>query len=148
MDDALPPALLEELAEHLWRERHLLELLLYRLVTAGLLLAADEHRFIAASMDEVDRVVVALEQAEDRRVATMQRVGRHLGTPAEALTLVDVAHRARAGMRHVLDDHRRTFVQLSNEIQQAAVRGLELATTSLDRVHRSLDALAAGVATR
>lgn len=142
MDHDLPPPVLEELADTLWQERHMVELLLYRMVTARLLLAADEHRFVSAAMDEVQEVVAALRGAEGRRLAALQRVADRLEVPVDELTLAEVARRAPAAMRHVLEDHRRTFLEMTAEIERTAAANRQLASSALGRVQRSLDALA------
>lgn len=142
MDDHLPPPVLEGLADTLWQERHMVERLLYRMVVARLLLAADEHRFVAAAMDEVEEVVDALRAAEARRTHALLEVADRLEVPVEDLTLAEVTRRAPVAMRTVLEDHRKAFLELTAEIEETAAANRQLASSALGRVQRSLDALA------
>jgi hypothetical protein len=142
MDDTLLALQLEGLADTLWHERHVVEALLYRMTTARLLLAADEHRFVSVVMDEVEQVVAALHTAEEQRVQALARVAAQLGTPTEELTLPELARRAPAALRTVFEDHRRAFLDLTTEVEETAAANRQLASGALGRVQRSLDALA------
>ena len=142
MMDDVPTHVLEGLADTLWQERHMVESLLYRMVVAKLLLAADEHRFVAAAMDEVEGVVDALRHAEGRRLGALTELADRLEVPAEDLTLAEVARRAPAALRPVFEDHRQAFLDLTAEIEQTADANRQLASSALGRVQRSLDALA------
>ena len=51
---AKPLASFEELNDTLWLERRALEHLLFKLVLANLMLAADDRRFVTASLAEID----------------------------------------------------------------------------------------------
>lgn len=142
MSDDVPAHVFEGLADTLWQERHMVTTLLYRMVTAKLLLAADEHRFVAAAMDEVEDVVTALRGAEQTRLAALVEVADRLEAPVEDLTLAEIARRAPTAMRMVFDDHRTAFLELTAEIEQTADANRQLASSALGRVQRSLDALA------
>lgn len=141
MSDDVPAHVLEGLADTLWQERHMVEALLYRMVTAKLLLAADEHRFVSAAMDEVEHVVDQLRDAEHDRLAALVEVANRMEVPVEDLTLAEIARRAPAAMRMVFDDHRTAFLDLTAEIEQTADANRQLASSALGRLQRSLDAL-------
>ena len=141
-DDTVPRHVLEDLADTLWRERHLVETLLFRMVVAKLLLAADEHRFVAAAIDEVEAVVDVLRDAERHRLAALLAVADRLELPVEDLTLAELARRAPLPMRTVFEDHRDAFLALTTEIEQTAETNRQLASGALGRIQRSLDALA------
>lgn len=141
MTDDLPAHVLEGLADTLWQERHMVESLLYRMVTAKLLLAADEHRFVAAAMDEVEHVLASLREAEHGRMQALAAVADRLRVPVEDLTLAEIARRAPGPMRMVFEDHRTAFLDLTTEIEQTAAANRQLASGALGRVQRSLDAL-------
>lgn len=138
----LPAPVLEGLADTLWKQRHMVESLLYRMVVAKLLLAADEHRFVAAAIDEVEDVVDALRHAEQDRLDALLAVADRLQVPVEDLTLAEVARLAPASMRSVFTDHRDAFLALTTEIEQTAEANRRLASSALARLQRSLDALA------
>jgi hypothetical protein len=142
MTDELPASTLEALADTLWQERRMVELLLYRMTTAKLLLAADDHRFVAAAIDEVEVVLDALRAAEDGRLAALVDVARLAGVPVDELTLSEVVRRSPAPLRDVFTDHLQAFQSMTAEIEQVADTNRRLTSSALGRVRQSLDALA------
>jgi hypothetical protein len=142
MSDHLPTPVLEGLADTLWQERHMVERLLYRMVTAHLLLAADEHRFVSVAIDEVEDVVAALRSAEGQRLAALQEVADRLQLPVEDLSLSEIIRLAPPALQPVFTDHRTAFLALTAEIEQTAEANRHLASSALGRLQRSLDALA------
>ena len=84
------PDQLSRLAETLWHERRLLEFLLFKLVSANLVLATDDRRFVDPAIAEVDKVASKVRHAEkDHRdgvmdltneIETLTRENRHLAT--------------------------------------------------------------------
>jgi hypothetical protein len=142
MTDELPTSTLETLADTLWQERRMVELLLYRMTTAKLLLAADDHRFVATAIDEVEDVLHALRATEDGRVAALVDVARLAGVAVEDLTLSEVARRSPAPFRDIFTEHLQAFQSMTAEIEQVADTNRYLASSTLGRVRQSLDALA------
>jgi hypothetical protein len=112
---------LEALAETLWAERHVVEYLLFKLVTAKLVLGADERRFVKPALDEVSRVTGALRQAD--------------------LTLVELAARAGQPMQSVFLDHRDGFRALAEQIEETTAANRQLAAGALASVSETLDGL-------
>ena len=145
MNERLPTDVLEGLADTLWQERHLVESLLYRMVVARLLLAADEHRFVAAAIDEVEGVVHALRRAEQDRSEVLSTVADRLQIPVAELTLPEIARRAPRPLQPVFTDHRKTFLTLIAEIEQTAAANRHLASSALRRLQRSLGTLTGGL---
>lgn len=139
-DRPAPP--LEHLADMLWHERHFVEFLLFKLVSAKLLLAADERRFVAPALDEVERVVGALRDAERKREDAVTEVARLWHLPVERVTLAEVSARAREPLRTVFRDHQRAFARMAVEIEETAAANRKLAGAAIAQVHRTLDALA------
>ncbi|HEY8339184.1 MAG TPA: flagellar protein FlgN [Egibacteraceae bacterium] len=136
-----PSERLHALADTLWAERHLVELLLFKLVTAKLLLAADERRFVTLALDEVGRVLDSLHEAEQRREEAVADVAAEWGVRTDELTLTELARRAPEPLRTVFADHATAFLDLANEIDETASTNRRLATATLSHVHASLDAL-------
>jgi hypothetical protein len=132
---------LQSLADTLWSERHVVELLLYKLVSAKLLLAADERRFVAMALDEVERVVEALREAEVRRSVAVAGVAARWRVPVDDLTLARLASEAADPWREVFRDHQQAFAELAREIDQAADENRRLATAGLGRIHETMDLL-------
>lgn len=132
---------LETLADTLWQERHMVEFLLFKLVTAKLLLSADERRFTTMAVDEVDRVLEALREAEQRRAAAVDAVAAQFQMPAEQLTLSTLATRCREPLRTVFSELADSFQTLAAEVEETAALNRRLASTTLDHVQQALDAL-------
>ncbi len=132
---------LEELAETLWQERHLTELLLYRLVCTRLLLASDDERFTGLAINEVEAVADALREAEHRRDSVVQALAVSWGTTMDDLTLHALADRAPQPWKSIFDDHRRAFLQLTGEIEETAADNRRLAASNLHRVHQTMSTL-------
>lgn len=133
---------LEGLADTLWAERHVVEYLLYRMVTAKLLLEASERRFVSIALDEVERTLETLRTAEIQRAAALEPVARAWGYQPETLTLRKLAEEAPAPMDAVFRDHHEAFMELASEIEETATTNRRLASAALSDVRQTLDALA------
>lgn len=132
---------LETLANVLWEERHIAELLLYKLLTAKLVLASDERRFVSLAIAEVERVIEALRNAESRRNATVAAIADRWGYPREELKLAVLAREAPQPWRDVFADHRDGFHELTTQIEEAAEENRRLMSSALEGVRQALDAL-------
>lgn len=132
---------LEELAETLWQERHLTELLLYRLVCTRLLLASDDVRFTGLAINEVEAVTDALRDAEHRRDEVVQALAVSWGTSVDDLKLGNLVDRAPDPWNSIFDDHHRAFMALTAEIETTAADNRRLAASNLHRVHQSMSTL-------
>ena len=89
---------LREVSAILWRERHLLELLLFKLDEEQLVLAAGRTRWLPRATREVEMVLEEIRQTELERAVEVSRVALELGLPAGAglRQLADAAqHRGR-----------------------------------------------------
>lgn len=132
---------LESLADTLWAERHVVEYLLFKLVTAKLLLAADERRFINHAMDEVSRVTESLREVEHRRAQALVPVAHAWGLSTSELTLAELCTRSPAPMNTVFHDLQKAFLRLAEEIEETAATNRRLASAGLNHVRTTLDTL-------
>lgn len=132
---------LEVLADTLWSERHLVELLLYRLTLAKLVLAADDRRFVALAVSEVETAVERLRDAELERESAIAELAGRWETDPESLTLAEIAERSPEPMASVLADHRDGFRRLADEIEATAAENRRLASAGLQSVRDALDVL-------
>lgn len=132
---------LEHLADTLAAERRVVEYLLFKLVAAKLLLAADEHRFVPSALDEVERVVAALRDTEQQRTQAVAAAAREWGLPPSALGLGELVRHAPEPMATVFRDHQEAFTALAEEIEATAVDNRRLATSALSHVQQALDSL-------
>lgn len=139
--DRAPTPELEVLADTLWAERHLVELLLYRLTLAKLVLAADERRFVALTIGEVEEAVQRLRDAELRREVAIADLADAWEEPVATLTLAAVAERAPQPWSKVFDDHREGFRALTEEIEATSAENRRLASAGLQSVQHALDVL-------
>ena len=133
---------LEELADTLWAERHLVEFLLYKLTVAKLLLVADERRFVSAALAEVEQVVTRLRDAEQRRQSAVATVAAEWRRAPSDITLSALAEDTEEPMRGVFEDHRKGFLELSVEIEETAMENRRLASGSLNLIQQAIEALA------
>lgn len=135
---------LERLADTLAAERRVVEYLLFKLTAAKLLLAADEVRFVPLALDEVERVVTALRDAEEERAAAVKATAREWGVAVKDLSLSELVRHAPEPMATVFHDHQEAFTALAEEIEETAADNRRLATSALSHVQQSLDALTGG----
>ncbi|HEX9887874.1 MAG TPA: flagellar export chaperone FlgN [Nitriliruptorales bacterium] len=132
---------LPALAQTLWAERHLVEHLLYKLVAANLMLAADDRRFVSRALDEVDAVVERLWDAERARSSAVAEVARHWRVPADEVTLSRLGSECPEPWGSMFDEHRDAFDRMTAEIERTADDNRRLASVALSDIRASLAAL-------
>lgn len=133
-----------ELVERLWTERHLLESLLFKLVTAKLILAADARRFLAPALAEVEQVIDQIRAAELRRGIAVARLAEEWGMRQEDLTLGYLVEHAPEPAASIFADHREGFLRLTREIEEVAAENRLMASAALDHIRDNIDALMGG----
>jgi hypothetical protein len=141
MKTADPAAGLEALADTLWAERQVVEFLLYKLVTAKLLLAADERRFVSHALGEVERVVGALRDAELRRSVALEQFARERRMRPDDVTLDWLASHTPPPWREVFTDHRDAFGTLAAEIEETSAENRHLASAGLSQIQQTIEEL-------
>ena len=142
-----PAGGLEVLADTLWAERHVVEMLLFKLVTARLLLAADERRFVGHALGEVERVVDALREAELLRAMAVESYAEQRGLAADDVSLGWLARNAPAPWQEVFADHRKAFLALAAEIDETTSDNRQLAHAGLNRIQDTIGVLTGPQAT-
>ncbi len=120
---------LERLSEVLWRERHLLELLLFKLEEEQLVLTAGRTRWLAHATREVETVLDEIRTAELGRAVEVDEVARSLDLDAGA-SLATLAAHAPAPWDDILRAHRDAFAGLTTEISTLADGNRELLAVS------------------
>jgi hypothetical protein len=106
---------LREVSATLWRERHLLELLLFKVDEEQLLVAAGRTRWLARAAGEVEMVREELRQTELQRAVEVSGVAVELGLPADA-SLRQLAAATPEPWRGMLAEHRQAFLALTDEV--------------------------------
>ncbi|HET7488079.1 MAG TPA: flagellar export chaperone FlgN [Acidimicrobiales bacterium] len=117
---------LEELSNILWQERQLLELLLFKLETEQLLLAAGNTRWLGNATHEVEVVLEELRSFEVLRATGVQEIGQRLGYGDEPPRLGQLSESAPAPWDGIFREHRAAFLSITNEINAAAAANREL----------------------
>ena len=132
----------EELARLLSRERLLLELLLFKLVTLRQLLASGEVEFLSWAGDEVERAIEKVRKAElTRALAVSELAAAATGRSEAEFTLGRLVESAPEPWASIFADHRQGFSRLSGEISEALAATRRLATSGSSAVSDMLDRL-------
>jgi hypothetical protein len=120
---------LPEVSTILWRERHLLELLAFKLDAQQLLIGSGRDRWLHHVSDELESVLDELRHTELLRAVEVDAVAGALGLGAGA-SLAELAAAAPAPFDDLLRQHREALVELAAEVR--------------DRSRQNCDALARG----
>jgi hypothetical protein len=102
----------------LWRERELLELLLFKLEEQQLLLSAGRSRWIQFAAREIGQVLERLQVAGMSRVVESETVAQEWGAPEGASLRVLIEHAPDGTWQEVFSEHLRALTQLTSEIGQ------------------------------
>lgn len=105
-----------ELSMLLWRERELLEMLLFKLEEQELLLAAGRSRWTQFATREIEQVLDGLREAGIARLVEAETVAEEWDAPEGAgiRDLIDVA--PTAAWRDVLTGHLHALTTLTDEV--------------------------------
>jgi hypothetical protein len=141
MEESAPSPRLATLERLLDSERQLLETLLLKLTQARLLLAANEVRFVSASLQEVQMAMDDIREAEDARVQALTALADELGKLPSEITLEFLATQGPAATRARFRDLRYRFMDLTKEIEKASAENKRLAQAGLDAIRGTLSML-------
>ena len=128
---------LPDLAAVLWRQRELLERLVYRLECEQVLLASGRTRWLATATSEVEATVSELQVLELQRALTSQQCAIELGLDP-ACTLEHLAAGAQPPWSGVLFEHRQALLQLTRELSVLAEANRHLMSAGLKAVESTL----------
>ena len=131
---------LTEVSNILWRERQLLELLLFKLEEEQLLLAAGRSRWLAHATREVETVLAEIKRVELTRAADVEALAVSLGLPANA-SLRDLSENAPAPWNSVFDEHREAFLAATQEITALAQDNRELLSRGYQAARQVLSSM-------
>lgn len=118
-----------ELSAVLWRERQLLELLLFKLEEEQLVLATGSSRWLGHATREVEQVLDQIRDAELGRSVEADAAAVEFGI-APASGLLALANAAPDPWNELLTSHREAFVSLTAQIQDVAQGNRALLTSS------------------
>ena len=137
---------LADLSSILWRERELLELLLFKLEEEQLVLAGGRSRWLAHATREVEMVLDQIRRTEVVRAAEVEAIGIQLGLGSNA-SLTALADASPAPWNDLLQQHRKAFLTLTAEVSALAEANRDLLTTSQRAVRETLLAVGGSVET-
>src|SRR5438874_12689956 len=106
---------LSEVSNILWKERQLLELLLFKLEEEQLVLSAGRSRWLSHATREVEMVLEEIKRAELARSIEVDAVAAELGLEPGA-SLRRLADAAPPPWKGLLEQHRRAFLTATQEI--------------------------------
>ncbi len=116
---------MEDLSLILWRERELLETLLYKLDRERLVLSSGGTRWLASSAHEVEAVLSSLRETELLRAVAADEAAASIGLAANP-SLRALAEAVDEPWRSILLDHRAAFIGYTREIMEIAATNREL----------------------
>lgn len=116
---------LKALSDILWRERELLEHLLFKLEVEQLLITSGRTTRLPIATQEVEDVLAAIREAELGRTVEVATAATFLGLP-EDVSLLDLAKAAPVPWDGILLEHRKQFARLTSEISDLAKSNQEL----------------------
>ena len=134
---------MEKLSQILWRERELLETLLFKLEEEQLVLAAGRTRWLARSAREVENVLETIRETEILRsvAADEAAAGLGLGPNPSLRALIEAVAEP---WRSLLADHHDAFTTITHEIAALAEANRELITTGYRSARETLMSLGEG----
>jgi hypothetical protein len=131
-----------EVSDVLWRERELLDLLLFKLESEQLLLSAGDVKWLARSTREIELVLEQLRLTEVTRAMEVGALAAELGLPSDA-SLAALAEVAPSPWGDLFLAHRAAFKTLTAEISavsEANRAGLSHACAASEQVLLDLGA--------
>ncbi|MCU1425628.1 MAG: flagellar biosynthesis protein FlgN [Microbacteriaceae bacterium] len=107
-----------ELSAALWRERELLELLVFKLTEEQLLLTSGKARWLQYATQEVEQVMQRLRSAGLARSVEVTTLAEEWGAAAEVTLRELTAHATDDTWRDILASHLAAMADLTKEIQE------------------------------
>lgn len=128
---------LSDVSNILWRERQLLELLLYKLEVEHCLLTRGGSRWVAHANREMEAVIDELEHVELARAVEVQRACAQLGID-DVATLRQLAETAPSPWGAILEEHRGALLVTTDEIAGFAECNLGLLSRGCESMREAL----------
>jgi flagellar biosynthesis/type III secretory pathway chaperone len=107
-----------EVSAILWRERELLELLLFKLEEEQLLLTAGKSRWLQHATREVEQVMERLRASSLTRAVEVAALASEWGSPPEATLRELVTHAPAGPWGEIFTGHLQALTELTNQIKQ------------------------------
>jgi len=123
---------LSDVSNILWRERQLLELLVFKLEEEQLVLAAGRSRWLVHATREVENVLGEIKRIELERAVAVADAGRELGLSGSP-TLRELSGLTPSPWDGIFAEHRRALMTLAQEIDSITKSNRDL----LQRGHQA-----------
>lgn len=137
---------MEDLSSVLWRERELLETLLYKLEVEQMVLANGRTHWLAAAAREIEAVLEQVRGIELLRAVEVDAVAAELGLEPDA-GLHEIADRCEEPWRSIWLDHRESFTTVATAIQKMSLHNRDLLTAGYQAAQATLLSLTGGAGT-
>jgi hypothetical protein len=137
---------MQELSSVLWRERELLEMLLFKLEEEQLVLAGGRTRWLAHAAREVEGVLDAIREAELLRAVVADRAAEAAGLASNP-SLRALAEGSEEPWRSILLDHRDAFASVAAEVTEMAKGNRQLLTAGYQAAQATLLSMSEGAGT-
>ncbi len=135
---------MEKLSQILWRERELLETLLFKLEQEQLVLASGRNRWLMRAAREVEHVLETIRQTEILRSVAADEAAAALGLEHNP-SLRSLAEAVDEPWRTILLDHHEAFLVATREITALAETNRELITVGYRSARETLMSFGDGV---
>ncbi|HET7388206.1 MAG TPA: flagellar protein FlgN [Nocardioidaceae bacterium] len=128
---------MEDLSSVLWRERELLDTLLYKLEVEQLVLASGRGHWLATAAREIDVVLEQIREIELLRAVEADAVAEELGLPPSP-GLRDIAERCDEPWSDIWLDHREAFTSVATAITSMSESNRDLLTAGYKAAQATL----------
>ncbi len=128
---------MEDLSSLLWRERELLEKLLYKLDVEQLVLAGGRSRWLPIAAREIDEVLSDIRDLELLRAIELEDVAAELGLESSP-SLHEIAQRCEEPWKSIWLDHREAFTTVATAISTLSESNRELLTAGYHAAQATL----------
>ena len=118
---------MEDLSLILWRERELLDTLLYKLEIEQLVLASGKSRWLPSAVREVEMILDSIRETELLRAVAADEAAAAIGLASNP-SLRALAEAVHEPWRSILLDHREAFIGYTRDIAEIAATNRELLT--------------------
>jgi flagellar biosynthesis/type III secretory pathway chaperone len=137
---------MQELSSVLWRERELLDMLLFKLEAEQLLLAAGRTRWLPHAAREVEAILENVREAELLRAVVADAAADELGLESNT-SLRALAEATEEPWRTIFLDHRDAFAAVAAQVRELADSNKELLTAGAQAAQATLLSMSDGPGT-
>ncbi len=127
----------EDLSSVLWRERDLLELLLFKLEVEQLVLTSGRTHWLAIAAKEVEGVLQDIRDIELLRAMAVDTLAAELGLEPNA-SLNEIAFASEEPWRAIWLDHREAFTTVATQISEMSQSNRVLLTAGYQAAQATL----------